>query len=105
MAASIHDLEHPGVTNAYLTSVRSTLALRYNDKSPLENHHISQALQILQNDRFNIFHSFSEKEYQKIREQMIHYVLATDNQFHNSNLKELKEMTESEGWTVEELTG
>ena len=36
---------------------------------------------------------------------MIHYVLATDNQFHNSNLKELKEMTESEGWTVEELTG
>jgi len=41
IAAFIHDLEHPGVTNNFLISIRSQLAIRYNDKSPLENHHIS----------------------------------------------------------------
>lgn len=59
VASFIHDLEHPGFTNAFLTSVRSQLAIRYNDKSPLENHHIAQAFQILTNDTFNIFKNYS----------------------------------------------
>jgi len=36
-----HDYEHEGVNNLYLINTRSELALTYNDKSPLENHHAS----------------------------------------------------------------
>ena len=32
VAAIGHDLEHPGLTNAYLVRSRAPLATRYNDK-------------------------------------------------------------------------
>ena len=39
--ASIHDYDHSGTNNVYLINNLDDLALKYNDKSPLENHHIS----------------------------------------------------------------
>jgi hypothetical protein len=39
LAAVAHDLEHPGVSNAYLIKSRSPLAITYNDASVLENRH------------------------------------------------------------------
>ncbi len=61
VAAVIHDLEHPGVTNNFLIQIRSELALTYNDKSPLENHHISLAFQILQEKSCNIYKGVSKE--------------------------------------------
>jgi len=43
-----HDLNHPGVTNAYLVNSKHSLALRYNDISVLENYHASTLFQILE---------------------------------------------------------
>lgn len=43
MAAAVHDYQHPGLNNPYLVNSRHELAIRYNDKSPLENHHASSA--------------------------------------------------------------
>jgi high affinity cGMP-specific 3',5'-cyclic phosphodiesterase 9 len=34
-----HDLDHPGVNNAFQMNALTNLALAYNDMSPLENHH------------------------------------------------------------------
>lgn len=39
LAALAHDLEHPGVNNAYLIKSRDPLAITYNDISVLENRH------------------------------------------------------------------
>jgi len=39
LAALAHDLEHPGVNNAYLIKSRDPLAVTYNDTSVLENRH------------------------------------------------------------------
>lgn len=41
LAALCHDVDHPGLTNAFLLTTYDPLALRYNDISILENHHAS----------------------------------------------------------------
>ena len=40
VAAVCHDLDHPGLSNSFQCKSRSPLAVRYNDESPLENHHL-----------------------------------------------------------------
>ncbi len=47
MASICHDVEHPGLNNTYQANTNSTLALRYNDKSILENHHSAKTFMLL----------------------------------------------------------
>lgn len=46
-AGLIHDLDHSGKNNNYEISSLSTLSIRYNDVSVLENHHVATAFDIL----------------------------------------------------------
>ena len=39
LAAVCHDVDHPGLTNAFLVAASDPIALRYNDKAVLESHH------------------------------------------------------------------
>ena len=47
LAALAHDLEHPGVNNAYLIKSRDPLAITYNDTSVLENRHAACLFEIV----------------------------------------------------------
>lgn len=47
LAAIVHDYEHVGRTNDYLINSGDALALRYNDRAPLENHHLAAAFAVL----------------------------------------------------------
>ena len=47
VSAFCHDLDHPGYNNIYQVNARTELAIRYNDISPLENHHAAVAFDIL----------------------------------------------------------
>lgn len=47
IAALCHDLQHPGLNNAHLVSTEHPLAIRYNDRSVLENHHAAVAFALL----------------------------------------------------------
>lgn len=58
-----HDLDHPGYNNIYQINARTELALRYNDISPLENHHCSIAFRLLEHPDLNIFKHFSKEMY------------------------------------------
>jgi len=56
----VHDTDHPGYNNLYLVNTRDNLALRYNDKSVLENHHIAIAFDtMLQDPSTCIYENFS----------------------------------------------
>ncbi|KAI9204722.1 uncharacterized protein BJ171DRAFT_100307 [Polychytrium aggregatum] len=78
LAAIIHDVDHPGVNSNFLIATNSHLAMLYNDRSVLENHHVSMGLSVLKLPGCDIFEGFSDIEYRLIREQIIDMVLATD---------------------------
>lgn len=42
-----HDVDHTGKLNLFEINSESKLALRYNDRAVLENHHTSQTFRIL----------------------------------------------------------
>lgn len=48
-AGLMHDIDHTGTTNGYQISSMSHLAILYNDKSVLENHHCATAFDVLLN--------------------------------------------------------
>ena len=48
VSAAVHDYGHPGVSNQYLTTTFSPLALQYNDKSVLESYHIASIFLLMQ---------------------------------------------------------
>ncbi|XP_012265565.2 cAMP-specific 3',5'-cyclic phosphodiesterase isoform X4 [Athalia rosae] len=94
-AATIHDVDHPGLTNQFLINSSSELALMYNDESVLENHHLAVAFKLLQNEGCDIFVNMSKKQRQTLRKMVIDMVLSTDMSKHMSLLADLKTMVET----------
>jgi cAMP-specific phosphodiesterase 4 len=45
-AGAVHDVQHPGVNNAFLCNTEHDIAITYNDTSPLENMHCATAFAI-----------------------------------------------------------
>lgn len=88
-----HDLDHPGYNNIYQINARTELALRYNDISPLENHHCSIAFRLLEHPDCNIFRNMDKELYKDVREGIIRCILATDMARHNEILTQFQEAT------------
>ena len=51
----------------YQINARTELAVRYNDISPLENHHCAVAFQIISNPETNIFSNTDINTFKRIR--------------------------------------
>lgn len=93
-ACIIHDFKHPGLTNGYHTNTLSEIAVRYNDKSVLENMHLSEAFIVLLDPLSNIFEHIENDEFKIIRKRMIESVLATDMSQHFKITSIVKAKTE-----------
>uniref|UniRef100_A0A3Q1I9Q9 Phosphodiesterase n=1 Tax=Anabas testudineus TaxID=64144 RepID=A0A3Q1I9Q9_ANATE len=91
-SALCHDLDHPGYNNVYQINAQTDLALRYNDISPLENHHCAVAFGILSKPECSILRNLSSEQYRHIRGGMIKCILATDMARHNEILNKFKVM-------------
>lgn len=90
-AAIGHDVEHPGVTNAFLTKTAAPLAIQYNDISVLESHHSATTFHILRKPGCGLMNNLDEQQRHKMRELMIAMVLATDMAHHNTMVAELSQ--------------
>ncbi|XP_057401484.1 high affinity cGMP-specific 3',5'-cyclic phosphodiesterase 9A isoform X4 [Balaenoptera acutorostrata] len=101
-AAICHDLDHPGYNNTYQINARTELAIRYNDISPLENHHCAVAFQILSQPECNIFSSVPAEGFKQIRQGMITLILATDMARHAEIMDSFKEKMENFDYSNEE---
>ncbi|KAJ9515811.1 hypothetical protein QJQ45_008651 [Haematococcus lacustris] len=82
LAAAVHDLEHVGLTNDFLNSSDHDLAIRYNDRSPMENHHLAACFSLLQQPHLNFLSHFAKDVKDKLRKMVIELVLATDMKNH-----------------------
>nr|XP_013001536.1 high affinity cGMP-specific 3',5'-cyclic phosphodiesterase 9A isoform X3 [Cavia porcellus] len=101
-AAICHDLDHPGYNNTYQINARTELAVRYNDISPLENHHCAVAFQILARPECNIFANVPTEGFRQIRQGMITLILATDMARHEEIMDSFKEKMENFDYSNDE---
>ncbi|KAL3122099.1 hypothetical protein niasHT_009392 [Heterodera trifolii] len=93
IAATVHDLDHPGRGNAFLMNTRQRLALLYNDQSILENHHVALAFQLtLSQSGVNIFAKMPREEFTQMRQAIIDMVLATDMSRHFEHLAKFQQL-------------
>uniref|UniRef100_A0A8C6PUN3 Phosphodiesterase n=1 Tax=Nothobranchius furzeri TaxID=105023 RepID=A0A8C6PUN3_NOTFU len=104
IAATVHDVDHPGRTNSFLCNAGSELAILYNDTAVLESHHAALAFQLTtRDDKCNIFKYIERNEYRTLRQAVIDMVLATEmtkhfehvNKFVNSINKPLAALEEN----------
>ncbi|EPZ33403.1 HD-domain/PDEase-like protein [Rozella allomycis CSF55] len=82
IAAAIHDYDHPGVNNNFLINSSDPKALLYNDKSVLENHHVSASFLIMEKAGNNFLAGLSKADFKQFRQWVIECVLATDLSLH-----------------------
>ena len=59
IAGAIHDYEHFGFTNDFLINTQHQWALKYNDTSVLENHHVAAAMELTLDKKRNIFENMN----------------------------------------------
>lgn len=63
IAATVHDVDHPGRTNSFLCNAGSELAILYNDTAVLESHHAALAFQLTVRDsKSNIFKNIDRSD-------------------------------------------
>lgn len=67
LAAAIHDLQHPGTTNAYHVMQSNPLAMRFNDQHVLENHSLVLSLGLLRRPGFDFLENMTEFQKRKVR--------------------------------------
>ncbi|CAL8320199.1 unnamed protein product [Lota lota] len=104
IAATVHDVDHPGRTNSFLCNAGSELAILYNDTAVLESHHAALAFQLtVRDNKSNIFKNIDRSAFRTLRQAIIDMVLATEmtrhfehvNKFVNSVNKPMAAIEES----------
>lgn len=90
MSAYVHDIDHPGHTNAFEQKIVSPLAMKYNDHSVLENHHCSTAFYVMHLKGISLLENFSIDEFKVFREMIVQCIMSTDMKYHNTIVEKLK---------------
>ncbi|KAK9834015.1 hypothetical protein WJX81_002981 [Elliptochloris bilobata] len=88
LAAAVHDVGHPGVSNEFLVLTHAEAALTYNDSSVNENMHASLAFRLLRKPANSFLEVLPDNDYRFVRRTMISLVLGTDMALHSEIIKD-----------------
>eukprot|EP00899_Mesostigma_viride_P014695 jgi/Mesvir1/23226/Mv21742-RA.1 len=101
-AALVHDYKHPGVNNDFINRTNNDLATIYNDNSPLENYHLTEAFHLLySNEHCNFLGELSDADFHEVRRIVIDLVLASDLKRHFGILDQFKaRVSQSTPWDI-----
>jgi hypothetical protein len=103
LGAATHDTGHFGRNNPFLIKSSHPLALRYNDKSPLEAMHVATAFELMQKPEMDWIEAFPPATRRTMRADMISIILATDNAEHFRQVAALQQRIQAARarWTLE----
>jgi len=98
LAATFHDVGHPGLNNLYHKNARLELAILYNDSSILENMHSAVGQSLLLGEekqtKWDIFQPWDCTQIDRARSVMIGAVLGTDMGNHFESVGKLADLVE-----------
>ncbi|EGG22125.1 cGMP-specific phosphodiesterase [Cavenderia fasciculata] len=97
IAAVSHDLDHPGLTNRFQINSKSELAVKYNNTSVLENHHLALCLSIL-GDQKDLLCTLTETDRHTLIEKVKIMILATDMEKHFAYKQKFDEIIPIFSW-------
>jgi len=89
VAALAHDVGHLGVNNQFLMETSHELAIKYNDRSPMEMMHCSKLFHIVRDPSCDIFNKIEKTLYKEMRKHIIDGILHTDMTHHVPMVKDL----------------
>ncbi|KAF5403656.1 Phosphodiesterase [Paragonimus heterotremus] len=89
MILHMNDLRYLTILNGRFYS---ELALIYNDRGVLENHHVSAIFRLIQDPEFDIFTGLNKDQFKEFRQLVIDMVLCTDMSLHFQQIKNMKSM-------------
>lgn len=102
VAALCHDLQHPGLTNAFLVATVHPLAVRYNNQAVLEHHHAAVAWAIVTMKGRDLLASLrGDGSYagcaplRQFREALVACIMATEVASHKAHVKSLRDALDS----------
>jgi hypothetical protein len=70
--------------------MRHTKAIRYNDKSVLENHHCAIAFKLLLDPQNDVFELLSEAQYWGVRQTIVKMIMSSDLSNHFEQISKSK---------------
>jgi len=104
VSAIIHDMGHDGRNNAFHVNSQDSLALTYNDKSVLENYHLSLAFKLMVGyEPTNMLDGLSKEQVTVVRKEVIDMVLGTDMSQHFNSVGDFTDLvsrigTKADDW-------
>ena len=92
LAPLVHDVGHPGTTNAQEVAAKSYIAKVYDGQSPLEQMHLDITFALLRHERLDVFGQWAHDDVAMARALITKTVLDTDMSVHGSLLQQLREV-------------
>ena len=80
LAAICHDVDHVGLTADFLGG--TALDLLYNERSPMESHHLTTTFRILGHPKCNVLAGVAQADRKALRSSVVACVLGTDMSRH-----------------------
>ena len=95
IAAIGHDVDHPGLNNAFQISSESPLAVRYNDIAVLENHHAATTFAIMKKKGCDCVANLDVSERKLFRQLVCTAILQTDMVRHYQLMCDVRDAQEA----------
>ncbi len=90
-AAAIHDLGHPGVSNAFLGQTEAALAVRFNNTLPNEMHALATFFEFIARPELDLFCNLPAAQRRQLRDTIVTLVLAASSSRHFDLVTKLNE--------------
>jgi hypothetical protein len=94
VAAAGHDVGHPGRNNNFMVNTRDALAVRYNDRCVLENHHAACTVE-LATQHFDVTAGLTAAQAARFRAVVTTLVLGTDMAHHRRCVADLEAVAQA----------